>query len=938
MKKTVILLSILFISYAFAARAASAPEIFVQTGHSSGVNFVAVNRSGSYLVTMEASPSHGKFAKTWDIATGREIRTIKLEAEYSVSNIQFMDDGRFIVFYQKVAEIFDVYGQKVGSLALPKVIHVSGPSISKNGKLFFNQGFGTKIYNVKDGSEITLPEFSKYEDYQRYHQAVADLAYGYYGVFHKGGSRNGNVDYVIYDDGLNVRLRGTLNIPGISSASKFKVSPDLKYVAYQPINNSDDVSVYNLKTGELLFRYRPRPLAKSGTTALADESFFFGFSPDGRLRVEYDKQKQDKSSLSARVEMALLSPLKNGAYSEKTLPAIDMVTWIAYEYQCSPYVMTEKGMFAGLSNGNVILMDMKTGGELKSFGVKPAVFRQSYALGNRIFNWQSDWSVTDKKIGMAFNLWELGDPAPLKKVNVRTETGLYEKPIMIGNHRSRSWFSSDPDSLYRHVPADFWVDHYRDKDGYGSIAGLFGFLKSSGDLDVVSEQYKLVVKSRTTKKRLVDLYAFEDGEWIIMTPDGYYSASANGDRYLSVRKDNNIYSIENYREAFFRPDLVKVAIAGNTLAGYKTMADVGRPPLVKIENMPDNINADSVTFTLRIMDTGGGIGDIRLYLNDTSVMTDNARAVAIKGTEHEKEKVKKYTLHLLNGVNTIKAIAFDKDNNVQSNPAVKKITASFKSIKKPALYALVIGINDYKNPKLKLKYAEADAKLFADVLQETAGRMFDKVNITRLTSRDSASKANILKELEKFKRLNPDDVFAFYVASHGTVDDGEYYLITSNVGALSTDRLKKDAVTQKELRELIANVPAAKKLIIIDTCNAGKLGEQIQMAMLTRGMSEDTAMKILSRAVGSTIISASTSLQEALEGYKDHGLFTYVLTEGMRGKADVSHSGYVKTSDLASYVEETVPDVAERVFKRAQYPTKAINGNDFPIGRIKQAR
>ena len=51
------------------------------------------------------------------------------------------------------------------------------------------------------------------------------------------------------------------------------------------------------------------------------------------------------------------------------------------------------------------------------------------------------------------------------------------------------------------------------------------------------------------------------------------------------------------------------------------------------------------------------------------------------------------------------------------------------------------------------------------------------------------------------------------------------------------------------LKELIANIPSTKKLIIIDTCSAGALGEAIQVAMLTRGMSEDTAMKILSRAV-----------------------------------------------------------------------------------------
>ena len=95
------------------------------------------------------------------------------------------------------------------------------------------------------------------------------------------------------------------------------------------------------------------------------------------------------------------------------------------------------------------------------------------------------------------------------------------------------------------------------------------------------------------------------------------------------------------------------------------------------------------------------------------------------------------------------------------------------------------------------------------------------------------------------------------------------------------------------------------------------LGDAIQTAMLTRGMSEDTAMKVLSRAVGSTILSASTSIQEALEGYNGHGLFTYVLTEGLSGKADKGKSGYVKTTELADYVDNEVPILAEKFQKGA---------------------
>ena len=99
--------------------------------------------------------------------------------------------------------------------------------------------------------------------------------------------------------------------------------------------------------------------------------------------------------------------------------------------------------------------------------------------------------------------------------------------------------------------------------------------------------------------------------------------------------------------------------------------------------------------------------------------------------------------------------------------------------------------------------------------------------------------------------------------------------------------------------------------------------------------SEDTAIKVLSRAVGSTILSASTSVQEALEGYQGHGLFTYVLADGLKGKADKGRSGFVRTTELADYVDNEVPQLAEQVFQRAQYPTISISGQAFPIGQVQ---
>lgn len=437
-----------------------------------------------------------------------------------------------------------------------------------------------------------------------------------------------------------------------------------------------------------------------------------------------------------------------------------------------------------------------------------------------------------------------------------------------------------------------------------------------------------------TLEEVATMVSFEDGEWVVITANGYYNSSERGDQYLSVTVGGKPYTISQLRESFYRPDIVKLALSGGSLKSFAKLADIKQPPMVSIMNTPASVDRDEVSVSLKIIDVGGGIGDIRLYLNGAAVMLDSSRGLKVVST-NRNEVNKSYNLKLTKGLNSLRAIAFNGDNTMQSSDALYQVTASFQTDVKPSLYALVIGINDYKNPKLQLNNAVADALLFGNTLKQSASGLFDKVNLKMLTTAEATTNENIIRELKAMRSLNPDDLFVFYVASHGTVDEGEYYLITSNVGSTRTEKLKSDAVSQTAFKELIANIPATKKMIIIDTCNAGALGSAIQTAMLTRGMSEDTAMKVLSRAVGSTVLSASTSIQEALEGYNGHGLFTFVLAEGLQGKADKGRTGYVKTTELADYVDNEVPLLAEKIFKKAQYPTISISGQAFPIGRVK---
>jgi len=438
----------------------------------------------------------------------------------------------------------------------------------------------------------------------------------------------------------------------------------------------------------------------------------------------------------------------------------------------------------------------------------------------------------------------------------------------------------------------------------------------------------------STGDELATMISFEDGEWLVTTPSGYYNASEKGDQYLDVTVGGKPYSISQLRESFYRPDLVKVALSGRALTGVRKVAEIKPPPSVAIVETPASVSSEEVTVKVRVAEQGGGIGDIRLYLNDSAIVLDRSRnqaaATAPGGTQ-----VFSYKVRLVAGTNRLRAIAFNADNSMQSANANHAIEASIAAAR-PSLHAIVIGINDYEDPRLALRYPVADAQLVAATLRQQLPGLFESVNIVELTSRPQTTREAITKVLQDMsRRVRPDDLFVFFVASHGTVDDGEYFLITSNVGATSTHILKRTALSQEDLKSLIANIPATKKLVVIDTCNAGKLGEVIQMAMLTRGMNEETALKILSRAVGSTIISASTSLQQAVEGYKGHGLFTWVVVEGLRGAADGDKDGYVKTHELVNFVDDKVPALAEQVFRHKQYPTTTLSGQGFPVVRVR---
>ena len=65
----------------------------------------------------------------------------------------------------------------------------------------------------------------------------------------------------------------------------------------------------------------------------------------------------------------------------------------------------------------------------------------------------------------------------------------------------------------------------------------------------------------STSKEIARFISFNDGEWLAITPDGFYNASPNGDKYLHIKAGNEIRSIDGYRDFLLKPGILEARLA-----------------------------------------------------------------------------------------------------------------------------------------------------------------------------------------------------------------------------------------------------------------------------------------------------------------------------------------------------------------------------------------
>jgi uncharacterized caspase-like protein len=245
-------------------------------------------------------------------------------------------------------------------------------------------------------------------------------------------------------------------------------------------------------------------------------------------------------------------------------------------------------------------------------------------------------------------------------------------------------------------------------------------------------------------------------------------------------------------------------------------------------------------------------------------------------------------------------------------------------------WALVIGISKYRDKRVPaLRYAGADARAFHAWLVSPEGGGYDPARV-RLLCDEKATGAAIRDALFTWlKKPIAEDLVTIYYAGHGSPESPDS---PKNLFLLPYDvdygRIGSTGFPMWDIETSLKRFIRARRVIVIaDACHAAGVGREFDIARRGgRAIAGNTIVKGLSGLsdVGPSVcvLSAADASQLSQEDEKwggGHGVFTYFLLEGLKGKADGNGDGRVTVGELIPYLSEQV----RRATASAQCPKTA---------------
>lgn len=240
--------------------------------------------------------------------------------------------------------------------------------------------------------------------------------------------------------------------------------------------------------------------------------------------------------------------------------------------------------------------------------------------------------------------------------------------------------------------------------------------------------------------------------------------------------------------------------------------------------------------------------------------------------------------------------------------------------------ALIIGIKDYQYVSPAL-FADRDAIAFKKFCLKTLG--IPEENIILLTN-EEATLAQIKKAItyDLKKRLSDGNIYIFY-SGHGIPDkNGHPYILPTDGKADNPEVLELVCYPLNDLYKTLDNYKVKHITIFIDACFSGydkKDNTLIAYAKPVVPTINPSKVGFSSGKITQLNSSAGGQFSTVYEE-KKHGLFTYFLLKGLKGKADSNNDNSLTMNEISNFVSRNVKKLVHKWGRGEQIPN--ILGKD----------
>ncbi len=263
----------------------------------------------------------------------------------------------------------------------------------------------------------------------------------------------------------------------------------------------------------------------------------------------------------------------------------------------------------------------------------------------------------------------------------------------------------------------------------------------------------------------------------------------------------------------------------------------------------------------------------------------------------------------------------------EEKSAIKSDVDELPSIKaKPNKnsFAIVIGIENYRQKLPKADYATQDAQTMTEYLTKVMG--YPEENVVTLLN-EHATNVDFAKYFEKWlwNNVEKDSSVFIYYSGHGAPNPktGDAYLVPYDGDPSFIDQT---GYSLKRLYENLGKLQAKEIIVALDSCFSGAGGRSVlakgarPLVMQMESLQIPQKIAVLSAASGDQI---SSTYEE-----KGHGLFTYFFLKSIKNEDVVRPDGSLKVKDIYSYMKPQVERIARKQYNNEQTPQLIGPGKD----------